>query len=153
MFRTLRPRDSISVAVRKLLQGGSGEYKLYTSLQQREQAIWTPKIRYQVKEFSILSMGRCKPLLLLSRFCRVRLCDPVDSSPPGSSARGILRARILEWAATSFSIHGLHMHLSYLGPVLFPHSPCSLHCSISTAITMRRDSILWIAVLGALIHI
>ena len=98
-------------------------------------------------------MGRCKPLLLLSRFCRVRLCDPVDSSPPGSSARGILQARILEWAATSFSIHGLHMHLSYLGPVLFPHSPCSLHCSTSTAITMKRDSILWIAVLGAFIHI
>ena len=98
-------------------------------------------------------MGRCKPLLLLSRFCRVRLCDPVDSSPPGSSARGILQARILEWAAMSFSIHGFHMHLSYLGPVLFPHSPCSLHCSISTAITMRRDSILWIAVLGALIPI
>ena len=27
------------------------------------------------------------------------LCDPVDRSPPGSSVRGILQARILEWAA------------------------------------------------------
>ena len=25
------------------------------------------------------------------------LCDPVDCSPPGSSVRGILQARILEW--------------------------------------------------------
>ena len=26
------------------------------------------------------------------------LCDPVDSSPPGSSVPGILQARILEWS-------------------------------------------------------
>ena len=31
------------------------------------------------------------------------LCDPVDSSPPGSSIPGILQARILEWVAISFS--------------------------------------------------
>ena len=31
------------------------------------------------------------------------LFDPVDCSPPGSSARGILQARILEWVAISFS--------------------------------------------------
>jgi len=43
-------------------------------------------------------------LLLLSRFSRVRtLCDPIDASPPGSSAPGILQARTLEWAAISFS--------------------------------------------------
>ena len=30
------------------------------------------------------------------------LCDPMDSSPPGSSAHGILQARILEWIAMSF---------------------------------------------------
>ena len=30
-------------------------------------------------------------------------CDPVDCSPPGSSVRGILQARILEWMAISFS--------------------------------------------------
>ena len=27
------------------------------------------------------------------------LCDPMDRSPPGSSVRGILQARILEWVA------------------------------------------------------
>jgi len=32
------------------------------------------------------------------------LCDPIDSSPPGSPVLGILQARILEWVAISFSI-------------------------------------------------
>ena len=31
------------------------------------------------------------------------LCDSMDGSPPGSSVRGILQARIPEWAAISFS--------------------------------------------------
>ena len=30
------------------------------------------------------------------------LCDPIDSSPTGSSVPGILQARILEWGAISF---------------------------------------------------
>ena len=31
------------------------------------------------------------------------LCDPIDSSPPGSPIPGILQARTLEWVASSFS--------------------------------------------------
>ena len=31
------------------------------------------------------------------------LCDPIDSSPPGSPVPGILQARTLEWVAISFS--------------------------------------------------
>ena len=31
------------------------------------------------------------------------LCDPIDSSPPGSPIPGILQARTLEWVAISFS--------------------------------------------------
>ena len=42
-------------------------------------------------------------LLLLSRFSHVWLCDPIDSSPPGSPVPGILQARTLEWVAISFS--------------------------------------------------
>ena len=34
------------------------------------------------------------------------LCDPIDSSPPGSPIPGILRARTLEWVAISFSNAG-----------------------------------------------
>ena len=44
-------------------------------------------------------------LLLLGRFS-VRLCDPVDGSPPGSPVPGILQARTLEWVAISFSNAG-----------------------------------------------
>ena len=39
--------------------------------------------------------GMC--LAKLSHFSRVRLCDPLDVSPPGSPALGILQARKLEW--------------------------------------------------------
>ena len=42
-------------------------------------------------------------LLLLSRFNRDRLCDPIDGSPPGSPVPGILQARTPEWVAISFS--------------------------------------------------
>ena len=39
------------------------------------------------------------------------LCDAIDSSPPGSSIRGIFQARVLEWGAIAFS--------SKCGQVLF----------------------------------
>ena len=70
MFRAPSLGDSISVPLRKLLQGGRGEYKgrLYTSLQQREQAFWTLKVRYQVREFITLCLGRCTPLGSLNSF-------------------------------------------------------------------------------------
>ena len=42
-------------------------------------------------------------LLLLSRFSRVRLCDPTDGSSPGSAVPAILQERTLEWVAISFS--------------------------------------------------
>ena len=32
------------------------------------------------------------------------LSDPMDSSLPGSSARGIFQARVLEWVAIAFSM-------------------------------------------------
>ena len=38
------------------------------------------------------------------RVCSVMFdSDPVGCNPPGSSVRGILQARILEWVAISFS--------------------------------------------------
>ena len=45
----------------------------------------------------------CELLLLLSRFSRVRLCNPIDGSPPDSPVPGILQARTLEWVVISFS--------------------------------------------------
>ena len=45
---------------------------------------------------------------------QLRLCKPMDCSPPGSSVRGILQARILEWVAISLvlAVHGLFVHQS-----------------------------------------
>ena len=39
---------------------------------------------------------------VVTQLC-LTLCDPMGCSPPGSSAHGVLQARILEWAAMSFS--------------------------------------------------
>ena len=41
-------------------------------------------------------------LLLLLQSCPT-LCNPIDSSPPGSPVPGILQARTLQWVAISFS--------------------------------------------------
>ena len=38
----------------------------------------------------------------------VWLCDPIDSSPPGSAVPEILQARTLEWVAISFSNNVSH---------------------------------------------
>ena len=42
------------------------------------------------------------PVAKLLQSCPT-LCDPIDGSPPGSAAPGILQARTLEWVAISFS--------------------------------------------------
>ena len=38
----------------------------------------------------------------VARLCPT-LCDLMDCSLPGSSVRGIFRARVLEWGASAFS--------------------------------------------------
>ena len=49
------------------------------------------------------SQGHLKSLVVLvTQLCLI-LCDSMDCSPPGSSIHGILQARILELAATSYS--------------------------------------------------
>ena len=114
MFRTLSLGDSISAALRKLLQGG----------RRGSQATY---------KFATKGAGSLIIKDLVSRNLTVYVWE--DAS---------LWAR---W------IHSFHMHLSYLGPILFPWSPCFLHPPSSSAITMRGGGIRWITVLGALIHI
>ena len=43
------------------------------------------------------------------------VCDPVDSSLPGSSVHGISQAKTLEWVAISFSRGYLNIHGSCIG--------------------------------------
>ena len=57
------------------------------------------QVLYRKRKPAILNR---KVKVLVSELC-LTLCDPIDCSPPGSSVRGILQARILEWVAISFS--------------------------------------------------
>ena len=49
-------------------------------------------------------------LVLVAQSCPT-LCDPRDCSLPGSSAHGILQARILEWVAISYSRNNTVLHI------------------------------------------
>ena len=53
--------------------------------------------------FITISTGRHNAAAAKSLQSCPTLCDPIDSSPPGSPAPGILQARTLEWVAISFS--------------------------------------------------
>ena len=68
MFRTLSPGDSISIAWRKLLQGGGRGSKATYMFATKGAGSLNTKIRYQVKELNILCMGKCKPLGTLNSF-------------------------------------------------------------------------------------
>ena len=79
-----------------------GKWKWFLHMELK-MLISRPSIRYIVLDY----LGRPSVvmllLLLISRFSRVRLCDPRDGSLPGSPVPGILQARTLEWVAISFS--------------------------------------------------
>ena len=56
------------------------------------------------------ALGRsCGGAGLVAQSCPT-LCDPVDSSPPGSSVRGILQARVLEWVAMPSPVKQLYLN-------------------------------------------
>ena len=60
---------------------------------------------------------------LVAQSCPI-LCDPLDSSPPGSSVHGLLQARILEWVSISFSrgifpTQGLNLNLLHCKQMLY----------------------------------
>ena len=68
---------------------------------------------------------KCKCVRVL--FC-LSLCDPGDSSPPGSSVQGISQARIVEWVAISFS-------RDFPDPGIEPVSPAAAGGFSTTAAT------------------
>ena len=47
-------------------------------------------------------MWKLEKLYVRAQSC-LTLCDPMDSSLPGSSVHGILQVRILAWVAIAFS--------------------------------------------------
>ena len=54
------------------------------------------------------STSACVCLYVLVTQSHLRLCDPTDCNPPGSSVRGILQARKLEWVAIPISTRSSH---------------------------------------------
>ena len=48
------------------------------------------------------NQAQCESESEVTQSC-LTLCDPMDSSLPGSSIHGIFQARVLEWVVISFS--------------------------------------------------
>ena len=65
-------------------------------------ALWWPKLEGNPKRKAAAAAAKSLQL------CPI-LCDPIDSSPPGSSVHGIFQARVLEWGAIAFSEKGRHL--------------------------------------------
>ena len=78
-------RFKYKARIHKVLKGKYRQYTLWHISQQN--SLWPTSAVAAAK-----SLQSC-----------LTLCDPIDSSPLGSSVPGILQARILEWVAISFS--------------------------------------------------
>ena len=67
----------------------------------------TPLYVCWISSFYIMSFNLCLYLAAAAAAKSLQscptLCDPIDGSPPGSAAPGILQARTLEWVAISSS--------------------------------------------------
>ena len=59
-------------------------------------------IQHHHKRGLFYALGMLVRLNVLVTQSYPTLCDPIDSSPPGSVVPGILQARTLEWVAISF---------------------------------------------------
>ena len=70
---------------------------------------YVPGATYHSRHFTCITSSNLLRHLAVAAGCKSlqscpALCDPIDSSPPGSSVPGILQARTtLEWVAISFS--------------------------------------------------
>ena len=65
-------------------------------------------LRLNIKKTKIMASGPiAAAAAAAAKSCQScpTLCDPIDSSPTGSSVPGILQTRTLEWVAISFSNH------------------------------------------------
>ena len=60
-------------------------------------------VRYKTWDIAIVIILSAAAAAAKSLQSCLTLCNPRDSSPPGSSVPGILQARALDWVAISFS--------------------------------------------------
>ena len=70
----------------------------HTCLQKLPNVLLGKKNHFWVRVIHAAAAAAAKSLLSC-----LTLCDPIDGSPPGFPAPGILQARILEWVTISFS--------------------------------------------------
>ena len=82
------------------MQKGKAGGKRKEGKRRTQKSIKYKKLRSSIGLFPPLTIHAAAAKSLQS--C-LTLCDPIDSSPPGSPVPGILQARTLEWVAISFS--------------------------------------------------
>ena len=63
----------------------------------------TSKSLIHLESILVDGVKKCSAAAAKLRQSCLTLCDPIDSSLPGSPVPGILQARTLEWVAISFS--------------------------------------------------
>ena len=107
-------KEALQIAEKRREAKSKGEKERYSHLNAEFQRIARRDkkslLNYQCKETEENNrMGKtrdlfksCIGLAWVAQSCQT-LCDPMACSLPGSSVHAILQARILEWAAISFS--------------------------------------------------
>ena len=107
-FKITADDDCSHEIKRCLLLGRKGMTNPDSLLKSRDITLPTKVRLVKAMVFSVV-MCRCESWAIkkaaaakLLQSCPT-LCDPTDSSPPGSAIPGILQARTLEWVAISFS--------------------------------------------------
>ena len=83
------------------------------------------KVNWKVKSSTVLNLIDSAASAAKSLQSCPTLCDPIDSSPPGSPVPGIFQARTLEWAAISFSI--MNLNSSIIGAGSRPENQGDFH--------------------------
>ena len=110
-------------------------------------SLWPPLAEVQwscghIRADNSCSCWKRKAKVLVPQLCPT-LCNPMDCNPPGSSVRGILQARILEWATIpflqgTFPTQGSNPFLLHGRQILYclSHLPCP-NCNKVNVISNR----------------
>ena len=116
---------------------------------------WSKSQNMEKLSHNTIHRQYCRALCVCVCVCGVTqscltLCDPMDYSPPGSSAHGIFQTRILEWVASSFSRGSSWprgwAHVSCIGrrmdslPPVLPGEPNTESSAIGAT---RNNTLLW----------
>ena len=91
----------VCLSVFRRLLASSGPYKVFLPISQKVRKLLSSFLLF-IRSYGGKSRLGKKGKVLVTQSC-LTLCDPMDCSPPGSSAHGILQARVLEWVTMSFS--------------------------------------------------